>query len=97
MHFPQQAYQHDSPDLASRQRVAQKRAAETVGWNDGRMAADPRSLFPGKHFISAILDALDTKTEMSGLIARRHGAYFLLDGWVLTARDLERLGAKVVG
>lgn len=72
MHFPQQAYQHDSPDLASRQRVAQKRAAETVGWNDGRMAADPRSLFPGKHFISAILDALDTKTEMSGLIARRY-------------------------
>ena len=36
------------------------------------MAADPRSLFPGKHFISAILDALDTKTEMSGLIARRY-------------------------
>lgn len=33
----------------------------------------------------------------AGLIARRHGAYFLLDGWVLTARDIERLGAKVVG
>lgn len=33
----------------------------------------------------------------AGLVARRHGAYFLLDGWVLTAQDIERLGAKVVG
>lgn len=33
----------------------------------------------------------------AGLIARRHGAYFLVDGWVLTAQDLQAIGAKVVG
>ena len=37
-----------------------------------RMAADPRSLFPGKFFISTVLDALDTKTTMSGAMARRY-------------------------
>lgn len=33
----------------------------------------------------------------AGLVARRHGAYFLMDGWVLTAQDLQALGAKVIG
>lgn len=32
--------------------------------------ADPAKLFPGKHFISTVLDALDTKTAMSGGLAR---------------------------
>ncbi|MBX9244748.1 formate/nitrite transporter family protein [Actinotalea ferrariae] len=36
------------------------------------MAADPASLFPGKHFISTALEALDTKTTMSGELARRY-------------------------
>ncbi|GGB95597.1 formate/nitrite transporter family protein [Cellulomonas carbonis] len=36
------------------------------------MAADPLHLFPGKQFISTILDALETKTAMSGDLARRY-------------------------
>lgn len=32
--------------------------------------SDYERLFPGKHFISTVLDALDTKTEMSGALAR---------------------------
>ena len=36
------------------------------------MAQDPHDLFPGKHFISTVLDALDTKTELSGALARRY-------------------------
>ena len=36
------------------------------------MAADPQSLFPGKHFISTALEALETKTAMSGHLARRY-------------------------
>ena len=36
------------------------------------MAADSPSLFPGKLFISTILEALDTKTTMSGRLARRY-------------------------
>lgn len=31
---------------------------------------DRSQLFPGKHFISTVLDALDTKTAMSGSLAR---------------------------
>lgn len=31
---------------------------------------DSSQLFPGKHFISTVLDALDTKTAMSGTLAR---------------------------
>lgn len=31
---------------------------------------DHEHLFPGKHFISTVLDALDTKTQMSGGLAR---------------------------
>ncbi|RMI03537.1 formate/nitrite transporter family protein [Cellulomonas triticagri] len=34
--------------------------------------ADPRSLFPGKQFISTALEALETKTAMSGGLARRY-------------------------
>ncbi len=34
-----------------------------------RMSAS-NDLFPGKHFISTVLDALDTKTEMSGGLTR---------------------------
>ena len=33
---------------------------------------DPRALFPGKHFISTVLEALETKTAMSGTLARRY-------------------------
>lgn len=34
--------------------------------------ADPKSLFPGKQFISTALEALETKTAMSGTLARRY-------------------------
>jgi formate/nitrite transporter FocA (FNT family) len=34
--------------------------------------ADPQSLFPGKQFISTALEALETKTTMSGGLARRY-------------------------
>ncbi|GIG35003.1 formate/nitrite transporter family protein [Cellulomonas pakistanensis] len=34
--------------------------------------ADPRSLFPGKQFISTALEVLETKTTMSGGLARRY-------------------------
>jgi hypothetical protein len=30
-------------------------------------------------------------------VARRHGAYYLVAGWVLTAPDLEALGIPVAG
>lgn len=33
---------------------------------------DGGSLFPGKHFISTVLEALETKTAMSGHLARRY-------------------------
>ncbi len=36
------------------------------------MAADHASLFPGKHFISTVLEALETKTAMSGDLTRRY-------------------------
>lgn len=36
------------------------------------MAADAHQLFPGKLFISTILEALETKTAMSGELARRY-------------------------
>lgn len=36
------------------------------------MAADPQHLFPGKYFISTVLEALETKTEMSGRMVRRY-------------------------
>ena len=32
--------------------------------------ADPSTLFPGKVFISTALEALDTKTQMSGALIR---------------------------
>ncbi|WP_448630547.1 formate/nitrite transporter family protein [Cellulomonas soli] len=35
-------------------------------------APDPQALFPGKHFISTVLEALETKTTMSGTLARRY-------------------------
>lgn len=31
------------------------------------------------------------------VVVRRHGAHFLVDGWVLTAQDLRALGIKVPG
>ena len=31
----------------------------------------------------------------AGFLATRHGAYFLVDGWVLTAADLATLGIEV--
>ena len=36
------------------------------------MASDPAQLFPGKFFISTALEALETKTAMSGELARRY-------------------------
>jgi len=36
------------------------------------MAADSHQLFPGKFFISTILEALETKTAMSGELTRRY-------------------------
>ncbi|MCL3862261.1 formate/nitrite transporter family protein [Actinotalea sp. K2] len=36
------------------------------------MTSDPYQLFPGKHFISTVLEALETKTAMSGELARRY-------------------------
>lgn len=38
----------------------------------GDAMTDARPLFPGKHFISTVLDALEVKTEMSGFLARRY-------------------------
>ena len=35
-------------------------------------AAAPNQLFPGKQFISTVLEALDTKTRMTGNIAQRY-------------------------
>lgn len=36
------------------------------------MSAAPHHLFPGKHFISTVLEALEAKTEMSGRLTRRY-------------------------
>ncbi|MEX5304786.1 formate/nitrite transporter family protein [Kocuria sp. CPCC 205258] len=36
------------------------------------MTSDPQQLFPGKQFISTVLAALETKTTMSGELARRY-------------------------
>jgi formate/nitrite transporter FocA (FNT family) len=36
------------------------------------MSADHHGLFPGKQFISTVLEALETKTAMSGELARRY-------------------------
>lgn len=36
------------------------------------MTADAQHLFPGKQFISTVLDALDTKTAMTGEMKRRY-------------------------
>lgn len=36
------------------------------------MASDPHQLFPGKQFISTVLEALEAKTAMSGEIGRRY-------------------------
>ena len=33
---------------------------------------DSRALFPGKHFISTVLEALETKTTMAGVLGRRY-------------------------
>lgn len=42
-------------------------------WHGVRVSiADPQSLFPGKQFISTALEALETKTAMSGGLARRY-------------------------
>ena len=36
------------------------------------MTTAPDALFPGKHFISTVLEALDTKTRMTGALAQRY-------------------------
>ena len=38
-------------------------------WDDDRVN---ERLFPGKHFISTVMEALDTKQQMSGEMARRY-------------------------
>lgn len=37
---------------------------------------------------------MDAGPAGAGFLATRHGAYFLVDGWVLTAADLARLGIR---
>ena len=39
-------------------------------WGMTTTASD--ALFPGKHFISTVLEALDTKTRMTGALAQRY-------------------------
>ncbi|MCG2802525.1 MAG: formate/nitrite transporter family protein [Cellulomonas sp.] len=57
---------------------------------------DAGSLFPGKHFISTVLEALETKTAMSGGLARRYlqragmagviiGVFYALDYAIVAA------------
>ena len=36
------------------------------------MSSASDALFPGKHFISTVLEALDTKTRMTGALAQRY-------------------------
>ena len=36
------------------------------------MPAEQDALFPGKQFISTVLEALETKTRMTGVIAHRY-------------------------
>lgn len=44
-----------------------------VLWHRVRVSTpDPQSLFPGKQFISTALEVLETKTTMSGTLARRY-------------------------
>ena len=58
--------------------------------------ADRGQLFPGKKFISTVLDALDTKTAMSGEMTRRYlqraamagviiGGFYLINYTVIAA------------
>jgi formate/nitrite transporter FocA (FNT family) len=67
------------------------------------MSADPQQLFPGKQFISTVLDALETKTAMSGALARRYlqraamagliiGLLYGTNYAVITAFDAVKIG-----
>ena len=67
------------------------------------MVADPRQLFPGTQFISTVLDALETKTAMSGDLARRYlqraamagiliGVFYATNYGVIAAFDQVDLG-----
>ncbi|NCT90525.1 formate/nitrite transporter family protein [Cellulomonas sp. APG4] len=67
------------------------------------MAADPASLFPGKFFISTALEALETKTTMSGELARRYlqraamagiliGVFYVTNYAVVAAFDAVEVG-----
>lgn len=47
------------------------------------MAADHAALFPGKHFISTALEALETKTAMSGDLARRYLQRAAMAGFII--------------
>lgn len=71
------------------------------------MAADPASLFPGKHFISTVLEALDTKTAMSGQLARRYlqraamagfliGVFYATNFAMIAAFDAVDLGGSTL-
>lgn len=67
------------------------------------MSTDPLHLFPGRQFISTILEALETKTAMSGELARRYlqragmagiiiGIFYVSNYGVLAAFDEVALG-----
>lgn len=43
-----------------------------AAWKHGGMADAPNALFPGKQFISTVLEALETKTRMTGTLAHRY-------------------------
>ncbi|HMO10334.1 MAG TPA: formate/nitrite transporter family protein, partial [Actinotalea sp.] len=46
-------------------------------------APDPNALFPGKHFISTVLTALDTKTAMSAGLARIYLQRAAMAGFII--------------
>lgn len=67
------------------------------------MSTDPLHLFPGRQFISTILEALETKTAMSGELTRRYlqragmagiiiGIFYVSNYGVLAAFDEVALG-----
>ena len=72
------------------------------------MTSDPQQLFPGKQFISTVLAALETKTTMSGKLARRYlqragmagmiiGVLFAANFAVVAAFDQARAQASATG
>ena len=71
------------------------------------MASDPAQLFPGKFFISTALEALETKTAMSGELARRYlqraamagiliGVFYAVNFAVIAAFDAVDVGGSTL-